>query len=354
MLGSPSDMRRFVLALGVSALVFGPWSALPAGTSVITPADLWAQTGGARSGSATGGQVTGIAPQIVSGGRTATGCTCREVVVNASNVVRNADVRTGDSKTINRSITYISPSFEGDDEVEVEQEAVARTGDAVAGQILGINAGEGCARVHVNATNIVEEADVRSGDAIAKNKSLILLDPRITKKGDIEIEVDQEAEAKSGDAVAGQIIGIQGGGGPCGGVILNALNRVREVDVRSGDAITDNLSQVLNCDSIGCVDDINRMLKFVDTVQVCSGETCRAVPVKEFKKFLKNPETEPDWAASAEDEDADNEDESDEDEAPTPERKEELRSELEALKADMRTDHPRETATDSAVEEDAG
>jgi hypothetical protein len=276
----------------------------------------------------------------------ATGCSCRQVVVEASNVVEDADVRTGDAKFVNRSITYISPSFDGDDEVDVDQEAVARSGDAVIGQILGVDAGEGCARVHVTAKNLVSNSDARTGDAIAKNKSVILLDPRIgMKEGDLDIEVDQEAIAESGDAVAGQVLGVRGGGGPCGGVIVDALNEVRNVDLRSGDAITDNSSVIMPCLDIGCIDDLASMLHAVDEVQLCAYDGCETVPVAEFVEYLKNPPPAPESA----DED-DDRDDADEEAHETEEakRKEFEKREQDAWKG-LAARHP-ERATDTAVQ----
>ena len=97
-------------------------------------------------------------------------------------------------RSMNRTITFVAPTY-GDDDVDVDQEAVARSGDAVAGQILAVDGGRGCSRVRVKATNIVRDAEVRSGDATARNESLILLDPRL-KTEELEIEVDQEADAR--------------------------------------------------------------------------------------------------------------------------------------------------------------
>jgi hypothetical protein len=278
-----------------------------------------------------------------------TGCTCREVVVDADNIVRNADVRSGDSEVTNSSITYISPSY-GDDEVEVDQDAEARSGHAIAGQILSVDAGEGCSRVRVRARNIVEESEVRSGDAVAKNKSVVLLDPRI-KREDLEIDIDQDAEAVSGDAIAGQIIGVRGGGGPCGGVIVEALNRVRQVDVRSGDALTFNQSDIVMCTSPGCIDDLRELLSGVDTVQLCAGDDCEDVAVADFVDMLEN---RPDELHDDPDDDDDDEDE-DEDEDRDEERiafEQERRARLAKKRkaADRRVESKQETATDTPAE----
>ncbi len=215
-----------------------------------------------------------------------TGCTCREITVKAENVVKHADVETGDAEVVNRSITYVAPTY-GEEDVDVDQEAVARSGDAVAGQVLAVDGGtDGCSRVHVRAKNVVHDAEVRSGDASARNESLILLDPRLNAE-ELEIEVDQEAEAISGDAIAGQLIGVRGGGGPCGGVILDALNDVRDVDIRTGDASTENLSRVLACRDAGCLDEVKLFLLSVDDVVVCETDDCEEVSKVEFFAILQ-------------------------------------------------------------------
>jgi hypothetical protein len=206
--------------------------------------------------------------------------------VIAENVVKDAEVETGDATVVNKSITYIAPTY-GDDDVEVEQEAIARTGDAVAGQVLAVSGGgEGCSHVTVKATNVVHDAEVKSGDATARNESLILLDPRLQTE-ELDIDVDQEAEAISGDAIAGQIIGVKGGGGPCGGVILDALNDVRNVEVESGDAVIENISEILACGDAGCLEEIRESLKDVALVEVCDDQGCHPVKTEKFIAMLK-------------------------------------------------------------------
>jgi hypothetical protein len=313
--------RPTALILAVLTLSVGPWSAAFSGEA---PAQwsAFATAGWGRS-LLDRGQVVG--PRNAPAAPAATGCTCREITVEAENIVKNADVSTGDAEVINRTITYVAPTY-GDEDVDVDQEAVARSGDAVAGQILAVDGGQGCSRVRVKATNIVRDADVRSGDATARNESLILLDPRLNTE-ELEIEVDQEAEAISGDAIAGQLIGVRGGGGPCGGVILDALNDVRDVDVETGDADIDNISRVLACRDEGCLDEVKLFLKTVDTVQVCDDDDCEEVSKAKFFATLKesveenkdaddrvDADAEP--AASAEpDDDEDSDEEALEDEA---------------------------------------
>lgn len=304
-------MRPVSLAVAALTLSVGPWLGLPTGTFALA-LDPVAAVERVSGPAPVRGRVQPQAPRVPTQRlSSATGCGCREVVVNASNVVRDAEIRTGDATVVNKTITYIAPTF-GDDEVEVDQEAEARSGDAIAGQILAVNGGEGCSRVRVTARNVVEDTEVRSGDAIALNKSVILLDPSIARE-DLEIEVDQEAVAESGDAVAGQIIGVQGGG-PCGGVILDALNRVREVELRTGETRTQNLSDILTCENEGCLADIKRLIGDVESVDVCGADGCETVPIKEFIKLLKDQTAAEDDGLGAEEPDEpDDADENDRD-----------------------------------------
>ena len=123
-------LRALALTIGALTLGIGPWLGLPAASSPLLPASFGAPVPLVGEAPAEG-QAEQLPPPLSA----ATGCTCREVVVDASNVVKDADIRTGDAKVINRTITYIAPSYE-DTDVEVEQEAEAITGDAIAGQML--------------------------------------------------------------------------------------------------------------------------------------------------------------------------------------------------------------------------
>jgi hypothetical protein len=324
------------LAIAVLTLAIGPWVAFPSGAFSSAPMLFASSVGG--PGPVSSEPFSHAAP-IGSAGRSATGCTCREVVVNATNVVRDAEVESGDAEVINTAITYITPTY-GDTEVEVDQEADARSGDAIAGQLLAVDAGDGCARVHVNASNLVEDAEVTSGDAIARNTSLVLLDPSIDR-GDLEIDVDQEATAKSGRAVAGQVIGVKGGGGPCGSVIVDAINRVRDVEVQTGDSVAENLSEILSCADHGCLKEIRAVLADVPLVTVCEDVGCHPVRTEAFVKMIKEAIDNPDTEAI---------DETTVGGSPQPN---EVDTRLEKLRRRHRRNHrpPEEVATDTGVEE---
>jgi hypothetical protein len=275
-------LRPGLLLLAVLTLSVGPWLGLFRGPA---PGEwsAFATAGWGRSLL----DRAGIPDDPITAveGSAPTGCSCREITVAAENIVKHAEVETGDAEVVNRSITYIAPTY-GDDDVDIDQEAEARSGDAVAGQILAVDGGSGCSRVRVTAKNVVHDAEVRSGDATARNESLVLVDPRLNTE-ELEIEVDQDAEAISGDAVAGQIIGVRGGGGPCGGVILDALNDVRDVKVRTGDASTENLSRVLACRDAGCLDEVKLFLMSVDSVEVCDVDDCEEVSKVKFFAMLQ-------------------------------------------------------------------
>ena len=235
------------------------------------------------------------------------GCNCRTVNVNMRNLVRNAKVRTGDAKVVNFNITYVSANY-GDREVEVEQEALAVSGDAVAGQLINVDArGPGCVNVQVHATNRVEDSIVRSGDATAINRSIVLLDPGVSA-GDLEVDVEQEATAVSGDAIAGQVIGLVSGGGSrgCRGrVDLRAVNEVLDTKVLTGNATFLNQSEVRTCAVRGCADELHRLLGRNTELEVCTGTRCRGIDAEDLGAVLneeaRRADDDPDDDDDAED-----------------------------------------------------
>jgi hypothetical protein len=274
-------MRRAVVGFAIASLSFGPWLGIIGALGFSgSPTFLASPSAYRQATSSTRGE----APEFIRR-RLSSRCVCRDVVVNASNYVRDAEIESGDAKVTNSLVTYIASGFKG--EVEVDQEAEARSGDAIAGQIIAVDAGEACARVVVRARNHVEDAEVESGDAIAKNRSVILFDPSVDRE-DVELDIDQDADAITGVAMAGQVIGVTGGGGPCGGVDIDALNDVIDVDLESGEAITDNDSTVEDCDAT-CLEELEEQLDDVDAVQVCDSDGCEVISRDEFLERMGTP-----------------------------------------------------------------
>src|SRR5687767_11264531 len=110
-------MRRLALVVGVAGLAIGPWVGSASAPGMVLPLAAYTSP---MFGTPVNAAVDGPPdPQTRRFGARPSGCTCREVVVNAENTVRNATVETGDAEVSNRSITYIAPSF-SDNEVEVD------------------------------------------------------------------------------------------------------------------------------------------------------------------------------------------------------------------------------------------
>lgn len=265
------------------ALVFAPWIG-PVSPRAVAPTDEVLFMGTPLSWL----MPRAAQPETPEFTRPRSACNCRTVRVNMRNDVSNAEVRTGDAKVVNYNITYVSAAF-GDREVDVDQEAEAVSGDAIAGQLINVDArGPGCVNVEVNAVNRVRDSIVRTGDATAINKSIVLLDPGVSR-GDLEIDVEQEALAVSGDAIAGQVIGLVGGGGGAGcrgGVALRAVNEVTDTKVRSGEASFLNESEIRTCAEQGCADELRRLLGAGRELEVCRESRCRDVDTDELGALL--------------------------------------------------------------------
>lgn len=276
-------MRRFAattILLPLAALAAGPWF------GAVMPASGPAPSPGALVGRFTPfplEEERRSAP--ARPGRTV--CNCRTVDVTLANEVDNARIKTGDAKVENLSITYVSASY-GDRDVDVDQEAEAISGDAVAGQLVGVDArGPGCVNVRVHATNRVTDSTLKTGDATAINRSVILLDPGVNR-GDLDIDVEQEAVARSGDAIAGQVLGVIGGSrvGACGGnVDLIAANEVRDTKVETGEASFLNDVDIRTCAKVGCAAEL-AMLTGETELELCSGGRCRGIDREELAAAL--------------------------------------------------------------------
>ncbi len=274
----------------LAALAVGPWLGLPVHRGIVTSSSAALPTGVASPFDLL--DLRGESAPAASG---RTVCNCRSVDVNLNNDVRDAKVKTGDAKVENLNITYVSSDY-GDRDVDVDQEAEAISGDAIAGQLIGVDArGPGCVNVRVHATNHVEDAIVESGDATAINRSVILLDPEVSR-GDLEIDVEQEAIARSGDAIAGQVLGVIGGNalGGCGGKVdLLAVNEVLDTKVRTGKATFLNDVEIRRCEKAGCEKELKALTGEAE-IEMCSGRRCRELDREELADALAAAVARPD------------------------------------------------------------
>jgi hypothetical protein len=287
-------MRRAGIGIGTLVLGLGPWLGFVHQAPVAqAEQSSWLPAAAQRFDASRPTQH--VRPAVVR--RFAgSGCTCQTVEVNADNFVRDADIRTGDARVLNVNVTYVSPEFaqSGDAAIDVAQDAEATSGDAIAGQILSIaarSARGGCTHVVVHATNDVADSELRSGDARATNRNFVLLDPAVDRS-QVDINVDQHASAHSGATIAGQLLGVVGGGGPCGGVDVQASNNVSNVELQTGESRIDNGNTITQCETAGCAKELLRLLRrqHLDAVQMCSADGCRLVSAKELKEMIKASE----------------------------------------------------------------
>lgn len=271
--------------LPLIALAVGPWLGIPGDRSAPMASSTRAFWDGEVEPFLPFAPRRQVASEPAAPGRTV--CNCRTVDVNLRNDVRDVKIKTGKASVSNLAITYVSSDY-GDREVDINQEAEAVSGDAIAGQLVGVDArGPGCVNVRVNATNRVQNATLETGDATASNRSVVLLDPGVSR-GDLEIDVEQEATARSGDAIAGQVLGVIGGNsvGGCGGrVDLTAVNEVLDTKVKTGKAAFLNDVEIRRCAKVGCAEEFRELTGEAE-IEVCSGRRCREVERGELAAAL--------------------------------------------------------------------
>ncbi|MEX2539234.1 MAG: hypothetical protein WD646_11370 [Actinomycetota bacterium] len=139
----------------------------------------------------------------------------------------------------------------GDNAQESDQGGASRSGDAIAGQVVGsVGGGD----VTADATNRSQDVDVESGDTAGSNEASSFVGQRFeaeeeadpghanTQTGDNEFDLSQRADAFSGDGVGGQVIGVVTATGGSADVV--AANTSEDVDISSGDAASTNDSEV--------------------------------------------------------------------------------------------------------------
>jgi hypothetical protein len=225
------------------------------------------QSGSSESGDAVAGQVTGV----VSSGDTS---------VDATNRSEDVDVSTGDASGSNSAASFTGLTAgsetsiaaadivnlgatnvqEGDNDTEVVQAAEASSGDGVAGEVIGVVTSAG-GSADIVAANTSEDVDVDTGDVEAENDAASFVglatgctgleggcEPEFeafdivnasatnVQEGDNDLEANQSASAASGDGVGGQVLGAVS----AGDTSIDATNRSEDVDLDTGDALTEN------------------------------------------------------------------------------------------------------------------
>lgn len=137
---------------------------------------------------------------------------------------------------------------EGDNDNETTQRGSADSGDAVAGQVIGVvSSGD----ASVDATNRTDHSSARSGDVDGTNSMHSFVGPNgggsgganatdiingsasSVQEGDNRLENTQSASVSSGDAVAGQVSGVVTAASGRADLVL--ANTTTHSDARSGD-----------------------------------------------------------------------------------------------------------------------
>jgi hypothetical protein len=191
------------------------------------------------------------------------------VSIGGTGVVRGSGTALGEvtDSSITGPITGAGIVHEGDNAVDVSQNAGAATGDAVAaGQIVGIvNAGD----VDLTLDNTSDGDEATSGDSDAFNDTGIVfagnvyasdeggdievasiegpittLPAGIVHEGDNDAGLDQGAAATSGDAVAGAQIsgGVIGAGGS---FTAEQTNASEDSESTSGNSLSENFADTV-------------------------------------------------------------------------------------------------------------
>jgi hypothetical protein len=159
----------------------------------------------------------------------------------------------------------------GDNEADIGQRADTSTGDAVGGQMIGVDSGGDSL---IRAANTSDNVDADTGDADSSNNtdvgvgqtgasfsevdqinicgnSIFGSNPEINfalcvnaaltnveneQTGDNTSDVNQSAGASTGDAVGGQVLGVTS----TGDTMVDATNRSEDVDADTGDSDSEN------------------------------------------------------------------------------------------------------------------
>ncbi len=139
---------------------------------------------------------------------------------------------------------------EGDNKADTSQSGNSGSGDAVAGQVVGVVSS---GNTSVDATNRSENVDIETGDARGENNSDAFVGLNFSsdthvgaadvlnaggvtnlQEGDNKYDLDQTVTSTSGDGVGGEVIGVVTSAGGSASVV--AANTSTDVDIDTGDA----------------------------------------------------------------------------------------------------------------------
>ncbi len=176
------------------------------------------------------------------------------------------------SASAGRPVPVTGNNQDGDTQSETAQTGASNSGDAVGGQVVGVNSTGG--ETSVDATNRSEDVDLESGGATGANTVDGFVGHQASGDGDVGFteqscflnnttgsntcnvealavasnsqgsenssDIAQAADATTGDAVGGQVIGVVSGGI----TDITASNTSEDVDVETGDASATNSATV--------------------------------------------------------------------------------------------------------------
>jgi len=139
---------------------------------------------------------------------------------------------------------------EGNNKASTDQTGNSGSGDAVAGQVVGVVSS---GNTSVDATNRSENVDIETGDARGENNSDAFVGLNFSsdthvgaadvlnagavtnlQEGDNKYDLNQTVTSTSGDGVGGEVIGVVTSAGGSASVV--AANTSTDVDIDTGDA----------------------------------------------------------------------------------------------------------------------
>lgn len=184
----------------------------------------------------------------------------------AQNACDGCLAMSGDASSVNDVIGQAGPDASatgipasssqiGDNDVSLEQDAVARSGHALAGsQKVSVTVTGSLGTLAIMAGNATVDASAISGNATAVNDAVGLAGPgassttgpaQSSQVGDNTVQLDQRAVAATGDALAGaQLIDVLVGG-RVDVLTVTAVNGAQGAFAQSGDALASNLGTAL-------------------------------------------------------------------------------------------------------------